>query len=161
MNPSCRDREAGPRYAASLQLLRTAEALWNGSRLFFARWNLSPSQFNILNVLRDHPAGCSQIELSRQLIMHRSNVTGMIDRLEARGLVQRMETPGDRRAYRVRLTAAGAGRMRQILPSYYRAAEEVWVDLPLPRVRQLVADLAAVSAAAERMAAEVTSPRHK
>src|SRR5438874_74225 len=36
----------GPRYQALLQLLRTAEALWNASRNFFARWDLSPSQFN-------------------------------------------------------------------------------------------------------------------
>src|SRR5439155_27087571 len=36
----------GPRYRALLQLLRTAETLWNSSRLFFVRWELSPSQFN-------------------------------------------------------------------------------------------------------------------
>src|SRR6266496_1133102 len=45
----------GPRYQALLQLLRTAEALWNASRNFFARWDLSPSQFNVLNLLYDQP----------------------------------------------------------------------------------------------------------
>ena len=65
----------GPRYAALIQLLRTAEELWNASRVFFARWELSPSQFNLLNVLTEFPDGCTQSDLSRQLIMHRSNVT--------------------------------------------------------------------------------------
>ena len=67
----------GPRYRALLQLLRTAETLWNASRLFFVRWDLSPSQFNVLNLLYDQPDGCTQIGLSRSLIMHRSNVTGL------------------------------------------------------------------------------------
>ena len=90
----------GPRYRALLQLLRTAEALWNASRVFFARWDLSPSQFNILNLLCGRPGGCTQSELSHSLIMHRSNVTGLVDRLEARGLVQRRDSAKDRRAYR-------------------------------------------------------------
>ena len=82
----------GPRYQALIELLRTAETLWNASRVFFARWDLSPSQFNVLNLLYEQPGGCTQIELSRQLIMHRSNVTGLVDRLEARGLLQRQDS---------------------------------------------------------------------
>ena len=34
-----------------MQLLRTAESLWNASRVFFTRWGLSPSQFNVLNLV--------------------------------------------------------------------------------------------------------------
>src|SRR5438093_6296445 len=97
----------GPRYQALLQLLRTAEALWNASRNFFARWDLSPSQFNVLNLLYDQRAGCTQIELSRPLIMHRSNVTGLVERLAARGLVRRRDSAPDRRAYRVVLPTPG------------------------------------------------------
>src|ERR1700733_3319928 len=97
----------GPRYQALIELLRTAETLWNASRIFFARWDLSPSQFNILNLLYEQPDGCTQIDLSRQLIMHRSNVTGLVDRLEARGLLQRRPNPTDRRAFKVALTDAG------------------------------------------------------
>lgn len=73
------------RYQALLQLLRTADCLWNASRVFFARWELSPSQFNVLNLLSDQPDGLSQIKLGCLLITHRSNVTGLVDRLERRG----------------------------------------------------------------------------
>lgn len=142
----------GPCYEATLQLLRTAEALWNGSRLFFARWELSPSQFNVLNLLGDEPDGRSQIELSRQLIMHRSNVTGLVDRLEARGLVARRETPGDRRAYRVVLTASGKALLTKILPSYYQAAEEIWGEVSAAQAQRLLATLTAVSDRVERVA---------
>src|SRR5258705_5932182 len=140
-----------PGYQALLQLLRTAEALWNASRNFFARWDLSPSQFNVLNLLHDQRAGCTQIELSRSLIMHRSNVTGLVDRLEARGLVQRHDSAHDRRAYRVVLTAHGRKLVRQILPHYYAAAEKVWGDLAVSRANQLAADLTRVCANAENI----------
>ena len=131
----------GPRYRALLNLLRTAENLWNASRAFFARWDLGPSQFNVLNLLLDEPDGLSQVEISRLLIMHRSNVTGLIDRLEKRGLLQRRASPGDRRAYRVVLTPAARQLLGRILPDYYRLAEQVWGKLPVTRTTQLLADL--------------------
>jgi DNA-binding MarR family transcriptional regulator len=139
-----RKQTPGPRYEALLQVLRTAEAVWSASHTLFARWQLSPSQFNLLNVLRAAPAGLSQVELSRQLIVHRSNVTGLVDRLEARGLVERGERPGDRRTYEVVLTAEGARLLREILPHYFAAAERAWGDLPVERVGAIAADLGRV-----------------
>lgn len=144
--------QPGPRYDALIELLRTAESLWNASRVFFARWDLSPSQFNILSLLHDQPGGCSQIELSRKLIMHRSNVTGLVDRLEARGLVQRRENPNDRRAFSVGITAAGSRLINQIQPHYYAAAEKVWETMPVEQARQLVAELAEISSRAAGIA---------
>lgn len=144
--------ESSPRYRALLQLLRTADTVWDASRGFFERWDLGPSQFNVLNLLHLVPAGLSQSELGRQLIMHRSNVTGLVDRLEKRGLVARQDVAADRRAYRVVLTAAGTKLMREILPRYYEGAERVWAGLSLQRVRQLAAELATVAENARRVA---------
>lgn len=136
---------ASPQYRALLQLLQTAETIWNASRLFFAEWDLSPSQFNVLNLLRICPDGLSQIDLSRRLIMHRSNVTGLVDRLEKRGLAQRREVAGDRRAYRVVLTGAGAKLLEAILPRYYASALRVWEGVPPRRTAELMADLQRVT----------------
>lgn len=145
----------GPRHQATLQLLRTAEILWHASRHVFAHWNISPSQFNILNLLRDYPHGCSQVDLSRALIVNRSNVTGLVDRLEARGLLQRLETPGDRRAYRVVLTESGRHLVQEMLPAYHRGAEEIWNQLPLKRVQQLTEDLQSICARAQQVLAQL------
>ncbi|MFA6544884.1 MAG: MarR family transcriptional regulator [Limisphaerales bacterium] len=142
----------GPRYQALIQLLRTAEELWNASRVFFARWDLSPSQFNLLNVLTDFPGGCTQSDLSRQLIMHRSNVTGLVDRLEERGLVARKENADDRRAWLVVLTPAARRLLAEIYPHYYTAAEEVWGKLPAARAEKLLTELAVISDNATRAA---------
>lgn len=145
--------EAGPRYQALLQLLRTSETLWNSSRMFFAQWDISPSQFNIVNVLKDKPDGLTQVELSRLLIMHRSNVTGLVDRLEERKLIQRKDNPNDRRAYRVVLTPAGRKLVEKILPAYFKAAEAIWGDIPVKKTKELVEGLEQLSANVEKFSA--------
>ncbi len=147
--------DASPHYRTLLQLLRSADTVWNASRTFFERWELGPSQFNVLNLLHLNRGGLSQTELSRQLIMHRSNVTGLVDRLEQRGLVERREAAADRRAYRVVLTPAGAKLLAEIMPRYYAGAERVWGELPAKRITELLADLEAVARNAERIAGEL------
>jgi DNA-binding MarR family transcriptional regulator len=144
--------ENHPSYRALLELLRTADTVWNASRVFFERWDLSPSQFNVLNLLHLNPGGLSQTDLSRQLIMHRSNLTGLVDRLEKRGVVVRREVAADRRAYSVVLTAAGARLLRDILPRYYQEAARVWDRLSARRAAELIADLQQVAANAQRIA---------
>jgi DNA-binding MarR family transcriptional regulator len=144
-----------PRYRALLELLRTADTIWDASRAFFARWDLSPSQFNVLNLLHLNPDGLSQTDLSRFLIMHRSNVTGLVDRLEKRGLVARRDVAGDRRAYRVLLTPAGERLVREILPRYYRGAERLWGKVPDRRLTDLRHLLGLAAENARRIAAEL------
>jgi len=145
------------RYQALLQLLRTADTIWSASHAFFERWHISPSQFNVLNLLHSPPEGLSQIELSRQLIMHRSNVTGLVDRLEGKGLVTRTELPADRRAYRVVLTKSGASLLAEILPDYYRGAERIWDGFSTKRINALIEGLRKAAKNAEMIAAETNS----
>ncbi|SRR5579871_6518783 len=143
-------RMPGPRYAALIQLLRTAENLWNASRIFFDKWDLSPSQFNILNVLHHQSEGCTQSELSRELITHRSNVTGLVDRLEERGLVCRRDSATDRRAWRVALTPKGRELLEEILPEYYGEAERLWGNIPASQASKLASELSALCGQIEK-----------
>jgi DNA-binding MarR family transcriptional regulator len=106
----------------------------------------------VLNLLHGQSNGLSQTELGHQLLMHRSNITGLLDRLEKRGLVKRHDVASDRRAYRVGLTPAGARLMHEILPEYFQGAEQLWENVPAKRVSQLVADLRSVAESAERIA---------
>lgn len=138
-----------------MELLRAADTVWDASRIFFERWDLSPSQFNVLNLLRLNPDGLSQTDLSRQLIMHRSNLTGLVDRLEKRGLVARREVAADRRAYSVVLTPAGTRLLREILPRYYEEATRVWDRLPARRATELIADLQQVTQNVKQIAANL------
>ena len=144
--------EPGPRQPALIELLRAADTIWNSSRLFFARWDLSPSQFNILNLLRLCPGGLTQVELSRQLLTHRSNITGLVDRLEERGLLARQDEPGDRRSYRVVLSPKGEKVVAAILPDYHRGIEEVLGSLSVREANDLAATCRQITTAANHVA---------
>jgi len=74
--------------------------------------DLSVVQTRLLGVLRDRAIGMP--ELSRILELEKSSVTGLVDRAERRGLVQRMAVPGNRRAVRVTLTPRGQALARRV-----------------------------------------------
>ena len=152
------------RYSTLLQLLRTADSILDASRSFFAPWDLSPSQFNVLNLLYGLPKGLSQTELGRQLIVHRSNVTGLVDRLEKRGLVKRRALAGDRRVYQVVLTAEGSKVMEEVLPLYHQRAEEVWGNCPAKVLAQIQTQLNQLARTAAQIAhggGEAERTRHE
>jgi DNA-binding MarR family transcriptional regulator len=66
---------------------------------------LTPVQGRMLCVLARKPYGMA--ELARVFGVGKANLTGLIDRAEARGLVSRSLVPGDRRAIQVLLTEDG------------------------------------------------------
>jgi MarR family 2-MHQ and catechol resistance regulon transcriptional repressor len=81
---------------------------------------LSLGAFNALMILsRFEAEGCPMHELGELLLVSRANVTGLVDCLERRGMVERAAAPGDRRVRLVRLTAAGRKFLETILPDHY------------------------------------------
>ena len=64
-------------------------------------------RFDLMAQLERNPEGLKMNELSRRMMVTGGNVTGITDQLVSEGVVERLEVDGDRRAYRVRLTATG------------------------------------------------------
>ena len=83
-----------------------------------AAFGMTLPRFDLLSQLERAPAGLTMGELSRRLMVTRGNVTGLIDRLVAEGLVQRAPMASDRRAHIVKLTAEGAVAFREMLPNH-------------------------------------------
>ena len=135
-----------------MQLLRTAETVGSSSRKFFDRWDLSPAQFNLLNLLFESSEGMTQSELGRELLTHRSNITGLVDRLEERGWVLRQTQTGDRRAWRVVLTSEGRMKVEEVLPAYYRAAEILWQGVGVRQAEEVSRILKTVTENTEKAA---------
>lgn len=80
-------------------------------------------RFDMMAALSRHPEGLKMSALSGVLRVSNGNVTGIVDRLSAEGLAERMPVPGDRRAMMVRLTAAGQAEFAR-----QAEAHEGWVD---------------------------------
>jgi len=86
---------------------RMLELMWSQRGRFIdgvGGLGLSPMQAHTLRFL-EQPRSMS--ELAEQLLCDASNVTGIVDRLEARGLVERRAAPEDRRVKLLCLTDAG------------------------------------------------------
>jgi MarR family transcriptional regulator, organic hydroperoxide resistance regulator len=71
-------------------------------------------QSGALYYLMEHE-GCLQNELSRALLLDKSAITGLIDRLENKGLAERRRTTADRRAMNIYLTEEGKSAARKCL----------------------------------------------
>jgi DNA-binding MarR family transcriptional regulator len=71
------------------------------------RFDTTLPRFDLMAQLERSPEGLKMNELSRRMMVTGGNVTGITDQLAAEGLVDRVDVAGDRRAYRVRLTAKG------------------------------------------------------
>jgi DNA-binding MarR family transcriptional regulator len=74
--------------------------------------SLSLVQTRLLGILRDREPTMN--ELARLLELDKSSVTGLIDRAERRGLVERIASLADRRAVLVRLTDEGRSLVAQV-----------------------------------------------
>ncbi|MBC5763285.1 MarR family winged helix-turn-helix transcriptional regulator [Ramlibacter albus] len=71
------------------------------------RFDTTLPRFDLMAQLERAPDGLKMNELSRRMMVTGGNVTGITDQLVTEGLVERIDVQGDRRAYRVRLTARG------------------------------------------------------
>jgi len=87
-----------------------------------AEFELSPPQVMALRSL-DPERPMPMSELASVMACDNSNVTGIVDRLEARGLVQRRASEHDRRVKMLAVTDAGAELRAQLLARMYAAPE--------------------------------------
>jgi MarR family 2-MHQ and catechol resistance regulon transcriptional repressor len=87
---------------------------------------LSLSAFNALMILSRSDTKESHFhQLCELLVVSKSNITGLVDCLEKRGLVERLEGKPDRRRRIARITEAGEKLVEAILPAHYAFVQEM------------------------------------
>jgi DNA-binding MarR family transcriptional regulator len=93
---------------ALLNVLRTADVLIQRLTAVLKPFNLSHSQYNVLRILRGAGAdGLACQDVAERMITRDPDVTRLLDRLEARGLVTRARDQKDRRVVVARITPEG------------------------------------------------------
>lgn len=101
---------------AALNLLRTADQLQIRFARLFRRHGLTPSQYNVLRILRGEGKPLPVLEIASRTITVVPGITGLVDRLERAGLVRRERCPDDRRVVRVAITAKALGVLERLDP---------------------------------------------
>ena len=107
-----------------VRLLRAARPVEAELRRRLGReFGVTLPKFDVMAALARREAGMTMTEVSRLLMVSNGNVTGLVDRLVAEGLVMRVANEKDRRATFVRLTNKGL-RLFQTMAE----AHERWVN---------------------------------
>jgi len=107
-------RKGSAEEAACLDLWRTADLLSRGPAQVLKSAELSPTQYNVLRILRGSPDGLSCGEIANRMITRDPDITRLLDRMEKRGLISRCREEKDRRTVMARITPEGLERLAQL-----------------------------------------------
>jgi len=122
-------------------LLLVQSLLERRGETFFQPFGLTGAQFNILNLLADHEGKMDQSTLVDLLLVGKSSISIVLNRMVRDGLVKREEHPKDRRQVVLSLTSKSRALWRKISPIYKASVEQVFGVLPASRRGHFLNDL--------------------
>ncbi len=95
-------------HKAQVNVLYTASVLDAASTQMLKPFGISPQQYNILRILKGcQPKTASIKYLTERMLDRMSNASRLVDKLKAKGLVERIECPNDRRQVEISITEKG------------------------------------------------------
>jgi DNA-binding MarR family transcriptional regulator len=103
-----------PEQEAMLNVLRTADQLQIRFARLFRRFGLTPQQYNVLRILRGEGRPLPILEIAARMITIVPGITGLVDRLEMAGLVERQRCEHDRRVIYVAITPHALSMLAKI-----------------------------------------------
>ncbi|MEU3571014.1 MarR family transcriptional regulator [Kitasatospora sp. NPDC036755] len=132
------DLDAGP-MALIGRLRRLNVRVDNALREYFTACGLDSSEFDVLATLRrsGEPYELNARALLKSAMVTSGAITNRVDRLSAKGLVERNPCPTDRRAVLVRLTPAGKELIDEILAGHVRNEERILAPLDADELARL------------------------
>jgi DNA-binding MarR family transcriptional regulator len=107
-------------------------------------------RFDLMAQLDKTPDGMTLGELSLRMMVSNGNVTGLVERLAADGLIARKPAPNDRRSQIVRLTAAGRRAFRAMARAHEGWILRIFADLKPSDISTLMGLLAKAKRSAAR-----------
>jgi len=145
-------------------LLRAQATISRDLTAALADTDVQPREYGVLYALSGAPAGLRMSDLREDALLTQTGMSRLIARLENRGLVEREDDPEDKRACRIRLTAAGSTAQREAGAAHARHVTQVMsrnlsADA-LRTLRDLSRDLIAPSDATPSAAGSTRSARN-
>lgn len=115
-----------------LTVLHTASAMLSKHRVLLKPYGVTPEQFNILRILRGQQGKPIALrDISNRMIDKNSNTSRLVDKLLAKGLVQREACPEDRRRVDIVLTPSGRQlieELKNIMDQEMSTLNGVWSE---------------------------------
>ena len=129
---------------ATLAIVRTADVLQAFHSEALKPFDITPSQYNVLRILRGSPHGLSCGQIAERMINRDPDVTRLLDRMESRKWIRRKRSVADRRVVLASIAVAGAQLLKDALPVIVSSHKSRFADWSEKQIRQLVELLALV-----------------
>ena len=111
-------------------IFRAFNSVINGQAEELRPLGLSASAFNVLMALHNNDDRTLEpCQLANRLLISRPSVTGLLDTLQRKGLIERLPHADDRRRVLVRLTDEGLRLLESHFSTHYREMNAVFADL--------------------------------
>lgn len=107
-------------------------------------------RFDLMAQLDKTPGGMTLGELSQRMMVSAGNVTGLAERLESLGMLERRASPNDRRAQIVSLTGEGRRAFRAMARTHENWIAEIFSDLSADEIETLMRLLAKTKTSARK-----------
>jgi DNA-binding MarR family transcriptional regulator len=124
---------------AYLSLLRTTDALQSSVEARLKEFGLTGTQYNALRILRGAGAeGLPCSEVGERMITRDPDITRLLDRLQKRGLVERIRCKCDRRVVYGKITVAGLKLLRELDEPLEKHGREMLKHVGQAKLKQLI-----------------------
>lgn len=128
-----------------LNLARTHEYLHQRNAEFFRQFELTPTQYNMLRILRGAGKdGITCTEAASRMVTADPDITRLLDRLEARHLVERERSSQDRRVVITRISGEGLELLRTIDKPLAAFVKSQMSHLGAEKLEQLIETLESI-----------------
>ena len=118
-------------------LARTMDAISDRVKEDLRRHQLNSTEFGVLSVL--YKRGDTPLQqIGDQILITSGSVTYVIDKLEKRGLIERIACPSDRRVTYASLTDDGKALMDVVYPQHIEIFKEIYGPLSDEETEQLI-----------------------
>lgn len=105
---------ASPEQEAILNILRTSDVFHNQFGKLFREFGLTPSQYNVLRILRGEGKPMPSLEIANRMVQVVPAITGLLDRLQAQELIKRKRCTEDRRVVYIEITPKALKLLKKI-----------------------------------------------
>ena len=124
---------------AILNVQRTGDEFTRATTEALKPANISPTQYNALRILQGAGKnGWTCSEIAERMVTRDPDITRLVDRLEDRGLVQRVRSEEDRRVVNVRITAKGSKTLADLEPVVAQLEKNLLANFSEERLKLLI-----------------------
>ena len=119
------------------QLVKTYQAFEQYSSKHVKTLGLTTTQFDILATLGNQPPMTCK-ELGEKTLILKGTMTGVLERMALKGLIEKIPNQEDGRSYKIGLTSSGEKLFKQVFPAHLKYLEQAFSQLSEQELQQAV-----------------------